>query len=95
MATVHAAEPRDPDSRLVVDIDLSIFGRDETIYDAFERNVRKEYQWVPWFVYRRKRIEVLGAFLERPRIYFTESLRERYESSARINLARAIATLSQ
>ncbi len=95
MATVHAAEPLDPDSRLVVDIDLSILGRDETIYDAFERNVRQEYRWVPWFLYRRKRIEVLRAFLERPRIYFTESFRERYESAARANLARAIAMLSK
>jgi predicted metal-dependent HD superfamily phosphohydrolase len=94
MATVHAAEPHDPDSRLVVDIDLSILGRDETMYDAFERNVRQEYQWVPWLVYRRKRIEVLGTFLERPRIYFTESFRESYESPARANLARAIAMLS-
>lgn len=94
MATVHAAEPQDPDSRLVVDIDLSILGRDEAIYDAFERNVRQEYRWVPWFVYRRKRIEVLGAFLERPRIYFTESFRASHESSARANLARAIAMLS-
>jgi predicted metal-dependent HD superfamily phosphohydrolase len=51
MATVHAAEPIDPDSRLVVDIDLSILGQDIAAYDQFERSVREEYKWVPWFLY--------------------------------------------
>jgi len=94
MATVHAVEPASSDSRLVVDIDLSILGRDEATYDAFERNVRREYRWVPWFLYRRKRIEVLRSFLDRSRIYFTAAFHERFESSARANLARAIAVLA-
>lgn len=95
MATVHAVEPAGADSRLVVDIDLSILGRDEATYDLFERNVRREYRWVPWFLYRRKRIEVLRSFLDRSRIYFTDTFHERFESAARANLARAIATLAR
>lgn len=95
MATMHEAEPHDPDARLLVDIDLSILGRAAEIYDWFERGVRREYRWVPAFVYRRKRAEVLRSFLERPSIYFTPALRDRYEAPARANLQRAIRALGR
>ena len=95
MATVHKGEPVDDDARLVVDIDLSILGQEEQVYDVFERSVREEYKWVPWFLYRRKRIEILRGFLDRESIYATERFRERYEPAARSNLERAIRKLEQ
>ena len=93
LATAHKGKPVDDDARLVVDIDLSILGQDELVYDQFERSVRKEYKWVPWFLFRRKRIEILRAFLARDFIYTTEPFRQRYESAARSNLERAIRGL--
>ena len=95
MATVHNVEPADPDAHLLVDVDLSILGQDTECYDRFERAIREEYKWVPWFLYRRKRAEVLGSFLEREYIYSTESFRCRYELSARANLERAIDSLAR
>ena len=95
MATAHKGNPIDDDARLVVDIDLSILGQDEQIYDVFEHSVREEYKWVPGFLYRRKRIEILRTFLARESIYGTEPFRQRYESAARSNLERAIRELKR
>jgi predicted metal-dependent HD superfamily phosphohydrolase len=93
LATAHKGKPDDDDARLVVDIDLSILGQDEQVYGLFERSVREEYKWVPWFLFRRKRIEILRSFLDRESIYGTEQFRQRYESAARSNLERAIRGL--
>jgi predicted metal-dependent HD superfamily phosphohydrolase len=93
MATEHKAEATNSDSALVVDIDLSILGRDESTYARFEQQVRAEYRWVPMFVYRRKRIEVLRSFLKRPHIYSHVAFRNGFETQARRNLAHAIAQL--
>ena len=95
LATAHKGTPVDDDARLVVDIDLSILGQDEQIYDLFERSVREEYKWVPWFLYRRKRIEILRSFLDRESIYGSERFQQRYEPAARCNLERAIRKLEQ
>ena len=95
MATAHKGNPADDDARLVVDIDLSILGQAEPVYDVFERSIREEYKWVPWFLYRRKRIKILRSFLDRKAIYGTERFRQRYEPAARSNLERAIHKLEQ
>ena len=93
MATAHAREPKNAESCLVVDIDLSILGQDADTYDRFEHGVREEYKWVPLIVYRRKRAQILQSFLDRDSVYATEPFRQRYERPARANLHRAIEAL--
>jgi predicted metal-dependent HD superfamily phosphohydrolase len=93
MATRHEAPATQPDSQLLVDIDLSILGVDEASYARFESDVRQEYRWVPSILFRRKRAEILESFLARTRIYNTEPFRTRLEAPARRNLATAIANL--
>jgi predicted metal-dependent HD superfamily phosphohydrolase len=93
MATQHAVPATTRDAKLLVDIDLSILGANDDDYDAFEKNVRKEYRWVPYFLYRKKRREVLQSFLDRPAIYENALFRDQYELKARENLRRAIAAL--
>jgi predicted metal-dependent HD superfamily phosphohydrolase len=93
LATRHAVPATTPDSQLLVDIDLAILGADEQAYAVFEANVRKEYRWVPAILFRTKRAEILESFLSRPQIYSTRPFHERYEVSARRNLAKAIETL--
>ncbi|QDV09046.1 hypothetical protein Poly30_46030 [Planctomycetes bacterium Poly30] len=93
LATKHSAEPPFPDAALMVDIDLSILGRDPARFDRYEQDVRREYRWVPGPLFRSKRKEMLVAFLARPHLYATEFFRERYEGQARENLARSIASL--
>jgi len=95
LATRHGEESLSGDAALVVDIDLSILGREPEAYDVFEQAIREEYKWVPWPVYRRKRAEILSSFLGRTAIYATEHFRSRFESRARENLRRAIDSLSK
>jgi predicted metal-dependent HD superfamily phosphohydrolase len=90
LATRHASIPNDPDVALVCDIDLSILGRTPEVFDRFERQIRREYGWVPEFAYRSARLEILRGFLKRSFIYQTEYFRNRYEVAARANLARAV-----
>jgi predicted metal-dependent HD superfamily phosphohydrolase len=92
-ATAHGAAELAGDVALVVDIDLSILGQPEAVYDEFERNVRKEYWWVSKKRYRTARREILQSFLARPTIYCWQPFRQRYEASARRNLERSIRAL--
>lgn len=94
MATEHHAVPGDPDAALVVDIDLAILGSLPDAYQAFEANIRREYQWVPRPLYCRKRREVLNSFLARPRIYATDHFHDLRETAARRNLRAAIEALA-
>lgn len=94
MATCLNAAPVSNDEQLLVDIDLAILGAPENVYWQVEDNVRKEYKWVPGFVFRAKRKEILEGFLQRERIYNTDYLFKKLEPQARINLQAAIARLS-
>jgi predicted metal-dependent HD superfamily phosphohydrolase len=93
LATQHIGEALSGDAAFVVDIDVSILGRGPEEYDVYEQAIRKEYRWVPGLIYRRKRIAVLESFPNRPALYGSAYLRDRYEQQARENLQRAIASL--
>lgn len=93
MATKHDAMPETADGKLMVDVDLSILAAPAERFDEYERQVRDEYSWVPGFLFRRKRREILEAFLSRPHLFNTEHFRGRYESLGRANLERSIAAL--
>lgn len=84
----HVSE--DLDTQLLLDIDLAILGADQEVYDQFEKHIRTEYAWVSEKLYRRKRRDVLQAFLSRERIYQTCYMRTRLEMQARKNLLRTI-----
>jgi predicted metal-dependent HD superfamily phosphohydrolase len=94
LATRHLTVPRDPDARLLCDVDLSILGRTPEMFDEFERRIRREYHWVPDPAYRIARSEVLAGFLGRHPIYQTEYFRSHYETQARANLERVLARLA-
>jgi predicted metal-dependent HD superfamily phosphohydrolase len=93
MATCHIASPADGDARLLVDVDLAILGAEADRYEEFERDVRREYRWVPSFIYRSKRAAILQSFLDRPRIYHLELTHQRFEERARTNIVGAIRAL--
>jgi predicted metal-dependent HD superfamily phosphohydrolase len=95
LATRHLTVPRDPDTQLLCDIDLSILGREPTVFEEFERRIRREYAWVPDPAYRTARSEVLAGFLTRQPIYQTEYFRGRYETQARANLSGILAQLAR
>ncbi|MGL6291666.1 MAG: HD domain-containing protein [Silanimonas sp.] len=89
MATCHDAQPVDADQRLLVDIDLAILGTSPERFAEYDEQIRAEYAWVPGFVYRFKRRQVLRGFLERVPLFQTAHFRERLETPARLNLAAA------
>ncbi len=93
MATCHAALPAGGDQQLLVDIDLSILGAPRPRFLEYEAQVRAEYGWVPGWLFRRKRREILKEFLARQPIYGTPLIRDDIEGRARENLAHSIAAL--
>ena len=93
MATLHNGVVKGGDQKLIVDIDLTILGAPNNVYDEFEQNVRKEYKRVPSFIYRRKRKELLKSFLNNDSIYHLDYFKNKYESVARDNINRAIERL--
>jgi len=88
MATRHTAVPSGRDEQLLVDIDLSILGAARARFDEYEQQIRKEYAYVPGFLFRRKRREILKGFLDRPAIYSTPHFHDALEARARDNLRR-------
>ena len=93
MATVHNAVPEGKDAEVLVDIDLAIIGADQERFNEFEVQVREEYSWVPGFLFRPARRQILEEFARRKHIYSTELFRSERESQARKNLARSFARL--
>jgi predicted metal-dependent HD superfamily phosphohydrolase len=81
------------DEAVLLDIDLAIFGKEAARFDEYERQIRSEYGWVTDGVYRVKRVEILGGFLQRNSIYLTSYMRSRFEQAARQNIQRLIAQL--
>jgi predicted metal-dependent HD superfamily phosphohydrolase len=94
MATRHH-QPSTGDEQLLVDVDLSILGAAPGRFDEYDRQIREEYGHVGDALFNSKRAQVLEGFLKRERIFGTEAFHERYERQAKLNLARALAALTQ
>jgi predicted metal-dependent HD superfamily phosphohydrolase len=94
LATKHTAAPQGHDERIVVDIDLSILGQSDAVFDKYERNIRAEYTWVPESQFRSGRAAILRSFLARPRIFSTDYFHDKYEAAARANLDRSLKILT-
>jgi predicted metal-dependent HD superfamily phosphohydrolase len=77
----------------MIDIDLSIFGRSDVEFDAYESAIRAEYAWVAEPAFREGRGRIVEAFLARPQIFVTTPFRSKYEIVARANLLRSIEKL--
>lgn len=94
MATLHGHDVSSEDEALLVDIDLTILGTSESVYNEYEKNVRKEYAWVPWPIYSAKRTEILQGFLNQDVIYRTAYFQDKCETNARSNIKAAIVQLA-
>lgn len=82
-----------PEAAIFLDADLSILGAAPEIYGQYCEAIRREYGWVEDSLYRRERKRILENFIRRERIYFTDELRERFETEARRNLMTEIEAL--
>ncbi|MEN9361434.1 MAG: hypothetical protein RL095_2969 [Verrucomicrobiota bacterium] len=93
LATRHEALPADPEAALLVDVDLAILAADAARFAEYERQVRQEYSWVSEADFCAGRSRILRHFLERPFLYSTPELRQRWETRARTNLTAALKEL--
>lgn len=93
MATRRGAVPHDDDTKVVVDVDLAIFGETPARFDQYEEQMRWEYSWLPGFLFKKQWDDVLSEILARSAIFNTQPFRERYESQARTNIQRSLARL--
>lgn len=82
-----------PDEAIMIDIDLSVIGAPPNIFDQYERNIRFEYKYVPYFIYKKKRKAILQGFLDVPRIYHTDIFHDLWDKQARQNITRSLAYL--
>lgn len=78
------------DLKIFLDMDLSILGASPSVFAAYDRAIRREYRHVPWPIYGMARKRILGGFLERPALYFSDWGRETFETAARANLQRKL-----
>ncbi|HEY0846331.1 MAG TPA: hypothetical protein VGE12_13265 [Noviherbaspirillum sp.] len=79
--------PHIADLPLFLDLDLAILGASEESYRRYAQVIRAEYDWVPEQEYRSGRAAVLKRLIERPALYRTPEMAERYEARARRNIA--------
>jgi predicted metal-dependent HD superfamily phosphohydrolase len=89
----HRASDLSWDMKAFLDLDTSILGAPEDVYKEYSAAIRKEYSWVPDFLYGKGRMKVLNDFLGRESIYNTLEFSAKYEAQARHNIAEEIRTL--
>ncbi len=93
LATEHKNKPVESDARILVDLDLIIFGMSEEVFDEYEAGIRKEYAWMPDKDFYPGRKFILERFRKRKFIYSTKLYRQKYDHQAKDNLKRSIEML--
>jgi predicted metal-dependent HD superfamily phosphohydrolase len=91
----HRFEIGSDDMKTFLDLDLAILGVEPSIYREYREAIRREYKWVPAFMYRRARKQILEGFLKRESLYFTTEMAARFEGQARLNIEAEIRHLSE
>jgi predicted metal-dependent HD superfamily phosphohydrolase len=89
----HRPDPGDRNGEALSDADLAVLASDAERYDAYVRDVRREYAHVPDDDFRRGRAAVLEDLAAKPSLFHTAHARASWESRARANLARELAAL--
>ena len=89
----HEVADDDVNGAVLSDADLSVLGSDAFRYRSYAAAVRDEYAGVPDEVFKPARAQVLSSFLDGS-IFHTSAGRERWEETARRNIAEEIAALA-
>jgi predicted metal-dependent HD superfamily phosphohydrolase len=89
----HSAPPDDLTAWVLLDADLAILGADPHAYDRYRLAVREEYTAFDEPAWRAGRAAVMSGLLERDPLYCTHAARRRWETTAKANIARELASL--
>ena len=95
LLTRHTHECSYYSGQVLMDIDLAILGKDFSIFEKYENDIRAEYASVPDLTYKAERIKFLVSILQKPKIYQTEYFKSKYESNARSNIIRIMNVLRE
>lgn len=83
------------EAKVIADADLAILGANETLYNQYAAHIRNEHSKYPDDVFAEGRTKILKSFLEKPQIYATDYFKNKYETSARQNIAGEIEKLAR
>jgi predicted metal-dependent HD superfamily phosphohydrolase len=78
---------------VLLDADLAILGSQPEHYERYRQAVRQEYAQYDDATWRAGRAQVLKTLLDREVLFVTEPARQRWDATARINLARELQSL--
>lgn len=95
LATKDHLPSTDPDTNLILDLDLSILGSDPQTYVGYADSIRMEYSIYPDQVFYKERQKLLEALLRRDRIFHTQLFHELFEKKARTNILAEISTINE
>ncbi len=84
----------DYDTNILLDLDLSVLGKEPAEYKNYSESIRKEYHIYPDFMYRKGRKKVLKSILGLDFIYKTDYFKQLYENQAKENLRLELKQLS-
>jgi hypothetical protein len=79
--------------KVMMDCDLSILGKDTSLFKHYENEIRIEYGHISEASYCEGRINFFQSLLEKEYIYHTDFFRDRYEKKARHNITKSIEVL--
>jgi len=83
----------DFDAAFFLDLDLVVLSLQQSEYQIYMNNIRKEYAFVPNLIYRIRRKNILKRFLKLEHIFRTPLFRQKFEKQARENIKFEISSL--
>ncbi|MFG2553243.1 hypothetical protein [Streptomyces sp. NPDC048581] len=94
LTTGHDPAPDDRDGQVLCDADLAILAAPPAAYAAYTAAVREEYHFVPNDAFREGRAAILRQLLALPSLFSTPHGQDKWEATARYNLASELEMLS-
>lgn len=88
--TLPDMAPNRSDLSFFLDFDMAILGAPWEQYEAYTRQVRKEYRVYPDILYKPGRKTFLEKTLQSTHLFHTPSFRGQYEARARANMEREL-----
>ena len=95
MTAAHDPADGDPDAAVLSDADLAVLAAPAGRYDRYREAVRDEYRHLPDEVFRAGRAAVLTSLAGRDPLFRTATGRDRWQTTARANLAAELADLTE
>lgn len=90
LMTKHDKTPQTIDEKIIIDIDLAIFWKNQNFYNRYISNIRDEFkrniQWLTNEKFNEWRLSFLEDFSSRENIYHTNYFQEKYWNQAKENL---------